>query len=89
MEIPHEHLQVLATRIEDSTRREVDRVRDELCTRISEVKDDIGDVKQNVRSLNGRVRKSEIAVAVLKWAVGGAGIVSMALLVEFLRRVWP
>lgn len=39
--------------------------------------------------LNGRTRKSEMAIAVLQWAVGLIGIVSLALFGAFLNKVWP
>lgn len=95
-DITHEQLHALATRIEDSTRREVDRVRDELSKdiravhhRVGEVRDDVEGVQKDVKLQNGRVRRSEVAIAVLQWAVGLIGIVALALLSAFVQKVWP
>ena len=38
---------------------------------------------------NGRVNRHESAIAVLQWAVGLVGVVSLALFVAVLSKAWP
>ena len=56
-------------------------IRDVVC----EMKASIQKLETVVQRQNGRVRSMEIAVAVLKWAIGVSGAVSLYLFTEFVR----
>ena len=52
---------------------------------VCEMKLSIQKLETVVQRQNGRVRNIEIAVAVLKWAIGVSGAVSLYLFTEFVR----
>lgn len=76
-EITQEHLDTLALRLLTAAQRDTDSVRA-----------DIRRVEDRIVLQNGRVRRNEIGIAVLRWAVTLTGVTAMVLLTEFLRRVF-
>lgn len=52
---------------------------------VCEMKLSVQKLETAVQRQNGRVRRMEIAVAVLKWGFGVIGVVSLYLFTEFVR----
>lgn len=91
-----ERLETLATRIETSTRHEVDRASAELKDDIASVHHRVNELRDAVRIQNGRVGKNEIAIGRLQLAmiiIGSVGTALLAvvtkLLADILARLIP
>lgn len=58
-DLTHDHLNAVADRLEASYRRECDHMR-------AEIKEDLGDLREVIQQQNGRIGKSEAAIAELR-----------------------
>lgn len=50
---------------------------------------DLAYIREGVDKINGRLRESERAIAVLQWAVGLIGAVSLILVTAIVKHLWP
>lgn len=71
MDLTHDHLQAFADRIEASTRREVDRLRDDVKDDMRQLHGRVGELRDEKKAQNGRLEKVEQRVATLDRDLAG------------------